>query len=121
MVVTNNTKRRQGNENYQGISTKIRLHQTSDDKDSDFFRKIKLLKNEIELPVLFEGDEQLMNYYSVITVNPEKHPHIHQDEANRFVEFLMSPNAKKIIKSFGVELYGQALFVPDAKGTNQIH
>ena len=73
------------------------------------------LKNEIELPVSFEGDEQLLNRYSVITVNHEKHPHIHQNEANRFVEFLMSPNAKKIIGSFGVELYGQALFVPDAK------
>jgi hypothetical protein len=33
----------------------------------------------------------------------------------------MSPNAKKIIGSFGVELYGQALFVPDAKGTTQIN
>ncbi|MEI8020884.1 MAG: substrate-binding domain-containing protein [Schlesneria sp.] len=79
------------------------------------------LKNEIELSVSFEGDEQLMNRYSVITINPKKHSHIHHDEANRFVEFLMSPNAKKIIGSFGVELYGQALFVPDAKGTTQIN
>jgi tungstate transport system substrate-binding protein len=73
------------------------------------------LKNEIELIVLLEGDQQLLNFYSIITVNPEKHSHVHHDEANRFVEFLMSPNAKKIIGSFGVELYGQALFVPDAK------
>ncbi len=78
------------------------------------------LKNEIEMKVSFEGDEQLLNRYSVITVNPQKHSHIHQDEANRFVEFLMSPNAKKIIGSFGVELYGQSLFVPDAKVTNEI-
>ncbi len=71
------------------------------------------LKNELELVVQFEGDEQLLNHYSVMTINPEKHSHIHQDDAKRFVEFLMSPNARKTIGSFGVELYGQALFAPD--------
>ena len=75
------------------------------------------LKNEIDLTILFEGDEQLLNRYSVITVNPEKHSQIKQVEANRFVEFLMSPNTKKTIGSFGVEIYGQALFVPDSQGT----
>lgn len=73
------------------------------------------LKNEVELIVLLEGDERLWNHYSVITVNPAKHSHVHQDEANRFADFLMSPNGQKIIGDYGVQRYGQPLFFPDAQ------
>jgi tungstate transport system substrate-binding protein len=72
------------------------------------------LKDELELVVLVEGDERLLNRYSVITINPGKHAHIHQREANRFADFLVSPSGQKAIGTFGVERYGQPLFFPDA-------
>jgi tungstate transport system substrate-binding protein len=72
------------------------------------------LKGELELVVLFEGDERLLNRYSVITINPDKHPHLHHDEANRFAEYLISPAGQEAIGAFGVERFGQALFIPDA-------
>jgi tungstate transport system substrate-binding protein len=72
------------------------------------------LKDELDLVVLVEGDERLLNRYTVITINPAKHPHVREREANRFAEFLVSPNAQEAIGAFGVEQYGQPLFFPDA-------
>jgi len=74
------------------------------------------LRNEVELVVLVEGDDRLVNRYSVITVSPEKHPHVHRHDASRFAEFLVSPSGQKVIGAFGVERYGQPLFVADAQG-----
>jgi tungstate transport system substrate-binding protein len=72
------------------------------------------LKNELDLIVLFEGDERLLNRYSVITLSRDKHPHLHHDEANRFAEYLTSPAGQKAIGAFGIERFGQPLFIPDA-------
>jgi tungstate transport system substrate-binding protein len=76
------------------------------------------LKNEVQLVVLFEGDELLLNRYSVIIVSPEKHPHVHVKGANRWADFLISSGGQKIIGDFGVDRYGQSLFVPDASSAN---
>ena len=73
------------------------------------------LKDEVELVVLVEGDAQLLNRYSVLTLNSTKHPHIHREEANRFADFLTSPNGQKIISTFGIEKFNQPLFFGDAK------
>lgn len=72
------------------------------------------LKKEVQLDVLLEGDELLLNRYSVIIVSPEKHPHVHVKGANRWADFLVSSGGQKIIGDFGVDRYGQSLFVPDA-------
>lgn len=73
------------------------------------------LKKELELVVLLEGDDRLLNRYSVITVNKARHPHVHHEEANRFARFLLSPEGQKMIGAFGVDRFGQPLFVPDAE------
>jgi len=73
------------------------------------------LKKEIALVVALEGDEKLLNRYSVIRLNAAKHPHIAREEADRFARFLTSAEGQKMIGAFGVERFGQALFVPDAK------
>jgi tungstate transport system substrate-binding protein len=75
-----------------------------------------VLNDELELVNLFEGDDRLLNRYSVITLNPEKHPHLHEREANRFAEYLVSAEGQKAIGAFGVERFGQSLFIPDANG-----
>ncbi len=72
------------------------------------------LKDELELAVLVEGDDRLLNRYSVITINAAKHPEVSTREADRFAEFLVSRDGQKAIGAFGVERFGQSLFVPDA-------
>jgi tungstate transport system substrate-binding protein len=50
----------------------------------------------------------------VITLDPSKHPHLQEEEARHFAEYLVSDEGQKAIAEFGIERYGQPLFVPDA-------
>ncbi|OGL41157.1 MAG: tungsten ABC transporter substrate-binding protein [Candidatus Schekmanbacteria bacterium RIFCSPHIGHO2_02_FULL_38_11] len=71
-------------------------------------------KSKCELEILFEGDSSLFNPYSVIAVNPEKHPHVNYKKAKALVEWITSVEGQKIIGEFGKDKFGQALFVPTA-------
>jgi tungstate transport system substrate-binding protein len=68
------------------------------------------LRQGLDLAVLAEGDPLLVNPYHVIVVNPAKHPHVHQREAQRFADFLLSPEGRGLIADFGKDRYGQPLF-----------
>ena len=68
------------------------------------------LKRRIELVILLEGDPQLFNTYSLIQVSPLKSPRINEAGAQAFTDFMLSPEALNIIKSFGLREYGQPLF-----------
>ena len=72
-------------------------------------------KTEVPLVILHEGDDRLLNRYSVITLDPAKHPQVHQLEAQRFADYLVSPNGQAVIGGFGKERHGQSLFTPDAE------
>ncbi len=72
----------------------------------------------LALSVAVEGDTSLFNPYGVITVNPEKNPNIHSDEANAFVDWIISVPVQEQIAVFGVEEFGQSLFVPDSAAWN---
>ena len=61
-----------------------------------------------------EGDPIFLNIYSVMEVNPERFPLVDNDGAKKFSEFLRGEEAQAIIRTFGVEQYGQPLFFPDA-------
>jgi len=67
--------------------------------------------NKGELELLVEGDERLHNPYSVIVVNPERHPHVRASEAQTFVDWLTSARGQAAIDAYRVE--GQQLFFPD--------
>ncbi|MFU8856412.1 MAG: substrate-binding domain-containing protein [Deferrisomatales bacterium] len=69
-------------------------------------------QSKIELPILFEGDPVLFNPYSIMAVNPAKHPHAQYDLAKKLVEFVVSREGQKLIA--GYALHGQQLFFPDA-------
>jgi tungstate transport system substrate-binding protein len=71
--------------------------------------------SRLGLPILGEGAKDLLNPYHVIVVSPEKHPKVHVRAARRFAEWIVSPQAQKLIGCFGREKYGQALFIPDAQ------
>lgn len=73
------------------------------------------MKNELDLTVLVEGDEKLFNQYGVIAVNPDKNSKINHDGAQKFVEWILSEKGQALIGEFGVEEFGQSLFIPNAK------
>lgn len=68
----------------------------------------------VDLVVLFEGDPRFLNVYHVMQVNPAQHSDVNADGARAFVDFMVSDEAQAIIRAFGVEEFGRALFVPDA-------
>lgn len=60
-------------------------------------------------------DKALLNPYGVLAVNPQKHPHVKAELAQKFVEWILSPDVQKMIGEFGVEKYGQPLFYANAQ------
>ena len=69
-------------------------------------------KNRADLAVLVEGDTRLFNQYGVMVVNPERHPHVKQAEARKFVEWVVSPAGQDAIAEYKIE--GEQLFFPNA-------
>jgi tungstate transport system substrate-binding protein len=72
------------------------------------------LQKRVTLPILIEGDRQLLNIYSVMEVNPANGPRVNAAGGKAFADFMVSPQAQSLIKTFGVEKFGQPLFVPVA-------
>ncbi|SHN59479.1 extracellular solute-binding protein [Desulfovibrio litoralis] len=64
------------------------------------------------LTILVEGDKSLRNQYSVIMVNPEKHPKVKKEAAQKFIDWWVSPAAQKAIADY--KLKGKQLFFPNA-------
>ncbi len=71
------------------------------------------LRKSITLEILSEGDEGLLNRYSIILVNPEKSPKVNVEGAKKLFNFLLSKKTKKIVEKFGVDKYGKQLFFYD--------
>ena len=69
-------------------------------------------KNPGDLVVLVEGDKQLFNPYSVMVVNPLKHPHVKAEAAQKFVNWITSDAGQKHIAAYKIN--GQQLFFPSA-------
>lgn len=69
------------------------------------------------LKILCEKDPSgiLNNQYGVICVNPEKNENINHEGAKAFQEWIVSEAAQTLIGEYGVEEYGEALFIPNAK------
>ena len=65
------------------------------------------------LKVLVEGDEILLNQYSVLTLDPANCPKAKYDLALKYSDWMASPSAQKLIGDF--RLLGQKLFIPNAK------
>ena len=79
------------------------------------------LKREITLQVLVEKDPDLLNYIAVIRVNPARFPRVNATEATRFVDWLVSDEAQRLIQGFGVSQYGESLFFPNAAAWRRRH
>ncbi len=73
-------------------------------------RSTYLSMKGVSLVVLSEGDPSLINPYSVIAVNPAKHPGVNYELAMLFIGYMTSPEGQKRIADFG----NGDLFTPDA-------
>jgi len=57
-------------------------------------------QDKTDLEIVVEGDPGLFNPYGVIMVNPARHPHVKEDLARSFLDYLVSPLAREVITSF---------------------
>lgn len=71
-------------------------------------------RNRRALTVLAQGDPRLFNQYSVILVNPAKHPHVKPTEARALADWITSAEGQQAIGAFTMD--GQRLFVPNYRG-----
>jgi tungstate transport system substrate-binding protein len=71
-------------------------------------------RSNLDLEVMVESDPDLFNVYSVIAVSAAKHSRVNAEGARAFAEFVTSPDVQALIAEFGVEEYGEPLFVPNA-------
>jgi tungstate transport system substrate-binding protein len=66
----------------------------------------------LDLAIVHEGDASLRNEYSVMAVNPGRHPHVKHRDATRLIDWLTSAEGQRIIGAFTVD--GNVLFHPAA-------
>ena len=69
-------------------------------------------KNRGDLTVLVEGDKRLFNQYGVMVVSPAKFPHLNSRDAQKFVDWVVSPAGQQAIA--GYKIGGEQLFFPNA-------
>ena len=80
-------------------------------------------RNPGQLRILFQGDAVLRNPYSVIVVNPAKHPHIRIAEAQTLADWLTSPRGQRLIGAFQIDrvmLFCPVLPPPDSAANGGI-
>ncbi len=69
-------------------------------------------KNRGDLAILVEGDQRLFNQYGVMAVSAQKHPHVKTADAQKFVDWVISPAGQQAIASYRIG--GEQLFFPNA-------
>ncbi len=69
-------------------------------------------RNRADLAILVEGDQRLFNQYGVMAVSAAKHPHVKAADAQKFVDWIISPAGQAAIA--GYKIGGEQLFFPNA-------
>jgi tungstate transport system substrate-binding protein len=77
------------------------------------------LKKVLNLAVVLEGDPLLLNIYHVMEVNQIRFPRVNKAGATAFADFMLSAEAQEAIRVFGMDKYGEPLFVPDGGKTEE--
>ena len=93
-----------------GMAATLRL---ADEKDAYGLTDIGTylaLKSALRLKPLYDRGNELLNPYSIMPVNPKKHPTANYDGAMQLVRYFLAPETMKRIASFGVDRFGQPLF-----------
>ena len=72
------------------------------------------MNDKIKLRILFESDQKyLFNPYHVMAVNPDKFPNAKYELSMKYIRYVLSPQGQEIIRNYGKDKYGEALFVPE--------
>ncbi|HAH32154.1 MAG TPA: tungsten ABC transporter substrate-binding protein [Elusimicrobia bacterium] len=71
------------------------------------------MKKNIGLVIVSEGDDALINRYSLILVNPAKFSKVNAEGAKAFFDFILSKPARELIEKYGQDKYGRQLFLYD--------
>jgi tungstate transport system substrate-binding protein len=71
-------------------------------------------QKRLRLPILLQGDRPLLNVYAVMEVNPANGPKVNTVGGKAFADFMVAAETQSVVKTFGVDKYGQPLFVPIA-------
>lgn len=72
------------------------------------------MKDTLDLDIVIEGNDVMYNQYGVIPVDPNK-ANINNEGAIEFMNWITSEKGQDLIKEFGVEEYGEPLFIPNYK------
>jgi tungstate transport system substrate-binding protein len=67
-------------------------------------------RNRLRLQVLVEGDQELINSYSAIQVNPARFPAARSESARRLIDWFCSPEGQQRIGEYTIG--GRRLFTP---------
>lgn len=70
-------------------------------------------ENRGGLRMLVENDPLLFNYYGVILINPERHPHIKARMGQAFIDWITGAEGQAAINAYRIE--GRQAFFPNAK------
>jgi len=68
--------------------------------------------NKTSFKIYVERDPALNNQYTVILVNPERHPHVKEKLGRIFIEWLLSPAGQSAIAAFTID--GEQVFFPNS-------
>ncbi len=71
-------------------------------------------QKRLQLVPLVEKDQILLNIYSVMLPNPIKFPKINVAGGKAFADFMVAKETQEVIRTFGVDKFGEPLFFPDA-------
>lgn len=72
------------------------------------------MKDKLELKIVTEKGSGFLNQYAFIRLDPTKNK-IKTQEANEFIDWMISSKGQKLIGEYGKDKYGQTLFIPNAK------
>ncbi len=70
-------------------------------------------KGNPPLVILLEGDRSMQNQYSIIAVNPDRCKNIKYDLTDKFINWIISSSAQKLIGDF--KLMGNQLYIPNTE------
>ena len=71
-------------------------------------------QHALDLQLLLTGEPRMPNQYAVMAVSSKKYPSVNSAAAQRFCEWILSPNGQQHIEKFRVD--GQPIFFPNARG-----
>ncbi len=73
------------------------------------------VRDRIKLVILVENDEAMLNFMSLIPVNPVKFPRVNAAAAMAFAQWATNPDkGQTVIRDFGKDKYGAPMFFPNS-------